>query len=190
MLEAPFFEEEVKEAVFGSYAEGAPGPHGFSFIFYQTFWETIKGDLMALVNCFKQNSLNLDRLNFAMITLLPKEPDAKTLKKFRPISLINCSFKIFAKMLNNRLIKVASKLIASNQTTFVKGRYILESVVAAHKIIHEVHRKKESGIILKLDYEKAYGSRWRGWIEKMVKGGPSVSGLMMKIVPSSNRGKG
>jgi len=41
--------------------------------------------------------LNLDRLNFAMITLIPKEHEAKTLKKFWPISLLNCSFKIFAK---------------------------------------------------------------------------------------------
>jgi hypothetical protein len=111
---------------------------------------------MALVNIFEQNQLNLDRLNFAMITLIPKEPEAKTFKKFRPISLINCSFKIFAKLLNNRLVKVANRLIASNQTAFIKGRYILKSVVAAHKIIHDVHRKKEAGIILKLDYEKAY----------------------------------
>jgi hypothetical protein len=110
-------------------------------------------------------------------------------------------------MLNNRLIKVANKLIASNQMAFIKGGYILESVVAAHEIIHEVHRKKESNIILKLDYEKAYdrvswsfleemlksrgfGARWRGWIDRVVKGVPSVSGLMMKIVPSSNQGKG
>jgi hypothetical protein len=188
MLEAPFSEAEVKEVVFGSYAEGSPGPDGFSFLFYQVFWDIIKCDLMKLVKCFEANMLNLDRLNFAMITLLPKEPDAKTLKKFRPISLLNCSFKIFGKLLNNRLIKVANRLIASNQTAFIKGRYILESVVAAHEIIHEVHRKKESGVVLKLDYEKAYdrvswtfledmlksrgfGDKWRGWISKVVQNG-------------------
>jgi hypothetical protein len=142
VLEAPFLEAEVKEAVFSSYAEGAPGPDGFSFLFYQAFWDVIMGDLMALVNCFENNMLNLDRLNFAMITLLPKEPDARTLKKYRPIRLLNCSFKTFGKLLNNRLIKVANRLIASNQTAFTKGRYILESVVAAHEIVHEVHRKK------------------------------------------------
>jgi hypothetical protein len=32
----------------------------------------------------------------------------------------------------------------------------LESVVTAHEIIHEVHRKKEQGLVLKIDYEKAY----------------------------------
>ena len=58
--------------------------------------------------------------------------------------------------MNNRLIKISERLISPNQTVFIKGRYILESVVAAHEIIHEVARKKESGVFLKLDYEKAY----------------------------------
>jgi len=100
--------------------------------------------------------LNLDRLNYAKITLIPKEPEAKVLKKFRPISLINYSFKIFSKLLNNRMVRVANRLVASNQTTFIKGRFILESVVAAHEIVYEVHKQKQEGVVLKLDYEKAY----------------------------------
>lgn len=36
LLEAPFSEEEIKEAVFGSYAEGAPSPDGFPFIAYES----------------------------------------------------------------------------------------------------------------------------------------------------------
>ena len=187
-LEAPFSEEEIKEAVFGSYAKGAPGPDGFPFLFYQIFWDTVKDDLINLVRSFKRGDLNLERLNFAMITLIPKEPEAKTLKKFQPISLLNCNFKFFGKLLNNRLIAVADRLIASNQTAFIKGRYILESVVAAHEIIHEVHRSKDSEVILKLDYENAYdrvswsfledmlksrnfGPIWVSWIKQIVEGG-------------------
>jgi hypothetical protein len=91
-------------------------------------------------------------------------------------------------MLNNRLIGLAHRLIASNQTAFIKGRYILESVVAAHEIIHDVHRNKEEGIMLKLDYEKAYDKvswsfledmlksrgfrdKWISWIRRVVRGG-------------------
>lgn len=106
---------------------------------------------MALVRAFEKNELDLERLNYAMITLIPKEHEAKHLKKFRPISLINSSFQNFAKAM---LIRVSDRLIVSNQTAFIEGRFILESAVAAHKIIHEVARKKEKGIILKLDYEK------------------------------------
>ena len=81
---------------------------------------------MSLFKLFERGELDLDRLNYAIITLIPKESEAKHLKKFRLISLINCSFKIFAKAMNNKLIKIADMLISSNQTAFIKGRYILE----------------------------------------------------------------
>jgi DNA modification methylase len=93
---------------------------------------------MALVKGFEKGLINIERLNYATIILIPKEEEAETLKKIRPISLINCSFKIFSKFLNNRLEKVCGRLLAPNQTVFVKGRYILKSVVAAHEIIHDV----------------------------------------------------
>jgi hypothetical protein len=48
-----------------------------------------------------------------MIILIPKEEGARILKKFRPISLINCSFKIFAKALNNRLEAICERLLAA-----------------------------------------------------------------------------
>jgi hypothetical protein len=96
---------------------------------------------MNLVKDFGSRHLNLDRLNYVVITLIPKEPEV------RPISLFNCTVasKIFGKALNNRLIKVADRLISKNQTAFIKGRFILESIVAAHEIIHDIHKNKESG---------------------------------------------
>jgi hypothetical protein len=109
---------------------------------------------MAVVKGFKKGEVNLARLNFAKIIHIPKEEGANTLKKFRPISLINCSFKIFAKALNNRLERVCDKLLAPNQIAFVRGRYILQSVVSTHEILHDSIKSKEKGLVLKLDYEK------------------------------------
>jgi hypothetical protein len=37
MLGSIFIKEEVREAVFWSYADGAPGRDGLSFMFYQKF---------------------------------------------------------------------------------------------------------------------------------------------------------
>jgi hypothetical protein len=48
LLEGSFSEAEIKDVVFSSYAEGAPGPDGLSFMFYQCFWEVIKDDLISL----------------------------------------------------------------------------------------------------------------------------------------------
>jgi hypothetical protein len=89
MLAANFSKEEIKRTIDSSYAKGALGQDRFSFLFYQKFWLIIKADLMALVRGFEKGEINIGRLNYAMITLIPKEEEAKTLKKLRPISLIN-----------------------------------------------------------------------------------------------------
>ena len=86
-LQQPFTEEEIRQAIFESYYSSAPGPDGFSFLFYQRFWGLIKNDFMALVREFESGEMNVARLNYAIITLIPKEPDARDMKKFRPISL-------------------------------------------------------------------------------------------------------
>ena len=51
---------------------------------------------------------------------------------------------------------VAQKVIKPSQTAFMTGRNIMKRVVILHETIHEMHRKKLDGIILKLDFEKAY----------------------------------
>jgi hypothetical protein len=111
---------------------------------------------MALVKSFEKGELNIKRINYAMLLLIPKEEGAKYLKKFRPISQLNYIFMIFAKALNNRLEKISDRLLAPNQIAFVKGRFILGSVISDHEIIHWALRNKEKDLVLKLDYEKAY----------------------------------
>ena len=54
------------------------------------------------------------------------------------------------------MAKVLQRLIASNQSDFLKGRYILESVVTAHEVLHFVHLSKRQQLVLKLDYEKSF----------------------------------
>jgi hypothetical protein len=150
-LIAPFSEQEVKEAVFGSYAKGAPGPDGLLFLFYQKIWDTIKDDLLKLVNNFQDNKLDLFRLNFATLTLIPKVEDASEMRNFRPISLLNCSFKIFGRLLTTRLEKICDRIVAQEQGALIRVRYILESVVVAHEVVYSLHKSKESEVIIKLD---------------------------------------
>jgi len=70
--------------------------------------------------------------------------------------MLNVSFKIFTKVLANRLTWVANKVARLSQTTFLLGRSILEGHVALHETIQKLHKMKNDGVILKLDYEKAY----------------------------------
>lgn len=41
-------------------------------------------------------------------------------------------------------------MISSRQSAFIKGRYILESVVVAREMVHSVHVSNEPRVILKL----------------------------------------
>jgi hypothetical protein len=41
------------------------------------------------------------------------------------------------------LVRVCDRLLSNNQSAFVKGRFILESVVSTHEIIHDIVNRKE-----------------------------------------------
>jgi hypothetical protein len=58
---------EVQEAIFQMEHNKASGPDGFSVKFYQSCWEIIKSDLMALLYEFHNGDLPLYSLNFGMI---------------------------------------------------------------------------------------------------------------------------
>lgn len=88
--------------------------------------------------------------------MVPKEPNAVRLEIFRPLAMTNCSFKIFSKCCTNRFGPVCDDIILQNQTAFMKGRFIMESIVTAHEIVHSLASSKLSGFVFKLDYEKAY----------------------------------
>jgi hypothetical protein len=60
---------------------------------------------------------------------VPKSKDAMFIQHYRPIYLLNVSFKIFTKVLTNRVSGVASKVIGPSQTAFIPGRNIMEGVV-------------------------------------------------------------
>jgi hypothetical protein len=65
-------------------------------------------------------------------------------------------YELLTKILASRLMKVVDDIISENQATFIKDRNILEGLLILHEVIHELSSKKQSGIILKLDFEKAY----------------------------------
>jgi hypothetical protein len=118
--------------------------------FYQVFWETIKNDLYAMFNDFHKGILPIERLNYGVVTLIPKIDNTDEMKCFRPICLLNVCYKILTNVLNNRLAPYITKIISDRQSSFVKGRFILDSVVSLHEIIHEVKQKK-MGVIIKID---------------------------------------
>lgn len=172
----PFTEEEVKAIVFDMKVDSAPGPNGFGAGFFQTFWETIRVELMEMFSDWFKVSLDLKRLNYGVITLVPKVKEANNIRQYRPICLVNVDYKIFSKTLTSRVAPFAKEIIDQSQTAFTKGRNILEGVVILHEVVLELRCKKQRGLILKIDFEKAYDKvKWKFLEEVMIlKGFPDI----------------
>ena len=94
--------------------------------------------------------------NASFITLVPKIRDPSKLDQFRPISLVGTLYKIIAKVLSSRIKDVLPLVTDENQSTFLKNKRMLDSVLVAKEVVEELRRKKMSGVCMKVDYEKAY----------------------------------
>jgi hypothetical protein len=111
---------------------------------------------MEMFQKFYVGDLNLSRLNYGLISLIPKLKEENNIKQYRPTYLLGVNYKWFTKVMTKRLTIVVVSISSKTQTAFLPGRNILEGVVILHETLHEMRRKKMKGIIMKLDFVKAY----------------------------------
>ena len=79
--------------------------------------------------------------------------------QFRPISLSNVLYRIFLKVLANRLKIIMPQLILEHQSAFMSDRLISNNILVAFETLHYMrnHNKGNSGFMaLKLNMSKAY----------------------------------
>jgi hypothetical protein len=79
--------------------------------FYQVCWEIVRDNIMRLFLDFHEGKVDISRINYGVITLLPKVTDASRIQQFKPFCLLNCVYKLITKTLTMRLEKIAEKLI-------------------------------------------------------------------------------
>jgi hypothetical protein len=66
------------------------GHDGYPTEFYQWCWNFIKGDILKLFNDFHQMKMDVKRINYGTIALLPKVKGANKIQQYRLICLLNC----------------------------------------------------------------------------------------------------
>jgi endonuclease/exonuclease/phosphatase family metal-dependent hydrolase len=119
-----FTAEELYWILKDTKSDTAPGPDGLPVIFFKKFWPLLRKQILAILNGFALGIVDIARLNFGILSLIPKVPGAYNIKQFRPIALINVIFKLVSKAFAFRLSPVAHRIISQAQTAFIKGRFI------------------------------------------------------------------
>jgi hypothetical protein len=111
-LVKPFTTQEVEEVIKDMTIEFDPWPDGFPVIFYKKFWGLVKWWIMQMMEAFHMGKMNLSRINYGLIVLLPKVKEVVNIKQFRPIYLLNVFYKLFTKVLATRLMEVAQDIVS------------------------------------------------------------------------------
>uniref|UniRef100_A0A670XUF9 Reverse transcriptase domain-containing protein n=1 Tax=Pseudonaja textilis TaxID=8673 RepID=A0A670XUF9_PSETE len=158
MLESNITMMELTEALKKQNNGKAPGPDGLLTEFYKTLQELLNLPLLEIMNEVMLKKRIPKSWSEAYITLVPKEEaDPLLIKNYRPISLLNADYNIFASILAERLKKNLNNFIHPDQNGFlpkreIKGnmRVILDTVE-----YYEAHPEKQMALIF-LDAQKAF----------------------------------
>ncbi len=157
-LTSPISENELKQTLRSCSKKKSPGIDGLTYEFYIKNFDLIKHDLLSLLNRFLENPSEIPE-NFAdgVITLIPKLNAPKTVNDFRPISLLNTDYKIFSKILANRLKDSIQKLIENGQSACLNGKSCVTNLTKLRNLIANKGRSRANKFaIMSLDLEKAF----------------------------------
>lgn len=149
----------------------APGPDGLPAIFFKEYWDVIGGKLPEEVLMILNGGNMPTGWNETVIALIPKVEKPEKATELRPISLCNVMYKVISKVLSARLRLILLEIITPNQSAFVPGRLILDNILIAYEITHNMLNKREGDLgyaALKLDMSKAYDRVEWDFLAKMM----------------------
>lgn len=135
-------EKECLEAVKSMESGKSPGTDGLPAEFYKVFWKDVSPFLISCLNKSHQKGKLAITQRRGIISLIPKKDKAlHELKNWRPITLLNCDYKIASKAIASRLKIVLKTLIDNDQTGFLKGRSIAENICLINNVISYTESK-------------------------------------------------
>lgn len=99
LLKSKIIVHEIKDAIRALKDNKAPGPDGLLVEFYKTNIDWIADDLYDIYNEALATGTLGEFINRGIIKLIPKEGDKALIKNWKPITLLNVSYKKLAKAL-------------------------------------------------------------------------------------------
>jgi len=135
----------------------SPGNDGIPIEFYKNCWDL---NCQPFINCNNESFVKEEMSNSqkqAVITLIEKQgKDCTLIENWSPISLVNVDAKIISKVIASRIQNVLSYIIHSNQTGYIKDRYIGETVRSVLDIVDFTGKENIPSLMIFIDFCKAF----------------------------------
>ena len=110
--------------------------------------------------------------------MLPKgDKPRQFLKNWRPISLLNTSYKLASSCISDKLKKAIPFIIHEEQKGFLSGRYIGENIRLMYDLLNFTENNNTPGMFLLIDFEIAFDSVSHSFILEVLEQfnfGPSI----------------
>ena len=141
-----------------------------SLVFFKYFCEELK---TWLFRCYLEaygDGVLSDIITMGTITCIPKTGKLRnTLKNWRPLTLLNGTYKFLSSMIAERLKSVLEVIINNDQTGFISNRFIGENTRLLYDTITYTEAEQLPGLLIIVDYAKAFDTvEWK-FIDEVLK---------------------
>ncbi|CAI5928559.1 unnamed protein product [Closterium sp. NIES-65] len=171
LLVEDWSEAEVKEALDGMAKGKSPGADRIPKEFFSQHWDSLGGDVLGFAKRFEETAVLPPAALEAVTVLLHKKGAKDQVQNYRPITLLNSTYKLVARVLANRMRKVLHKVISEEQYEFLPGRRLADGVSLIADIVDAAKCKNADWYFLLVDFQKAFDSVSRvylfGTMERM-----------------------
>ena len=150
--------KECELAVKRMHKSTSPGLDGITLEFYNTFWPTLGKFMVEMYNESFESGILPKSLNTGVIKLIHKKDDKEDISNYRPISLTNVDYRILAFTIANRIQNVISTIVSNDQTAYIKNRFMGTNIRLVQDVIEHFDVTQKSGLLLMLDFTKAFDS--------------------------------
>ncbi len=156
-LNARLVVDELREALESLSKHNCLGQDGLTPTFFLKYWDLMKFELCAAFQRILDMGQTPKCITNGLIYLIPKgDGPSEDIRKWRPITILNTSYKILAKAISRRLQGFMPEIIHASQTGFIKQRSIFDNIFTFWEATSLAMKQNQKLAVLLLDFEKAY----------------------------------
>ena len=161
--------EELRQIVKSCGNNKSPGLDGLSYEFYKATLHIIEKDLLHVLQCQLDRERIIDSNVEGVTRLCPKVEGLPAVDELRPITLLNCDYKLLSKWLVLRVKPKLPFIIKSGQLCTVGKKNILFGVSNILSSIFQVQQENRQACLISLDFFKAYDRVLLDFLVKVMK---------------------